>query len=584
MTKQAFAMLAYSQSPKTTKRTTFQEELEAALAVRAGKTTSEHLDDDGFDFLDNLLKSRKNRSDAFKASRTKTKINDFDFSDDDDDKQGTKKRTSFLKSPKRISVEGDAIAPQREHEAANSFQLSSEDDKNDGVKLTSRRPADDNSATSPLYRSDEAPPDLPLPPAPVEPERRVDASGQTVCEESFQTSSDADLKCVTTSGIEKETPKPKPRQRTAGLKLRVTEKSQASPSAPLATDTRNITDGSPLERIATRRCSPHLTDGRCGDSCASNGLTLGDTKEQQRAYSTSLEDSNVICDFVPLRESEQHSVAQVSHVQNKCDVRASSSQSKRPNTVCTKKVESKYLGTLKILDCKVSQDCQPASADSLRATVYQEWLKKKMEKSSENVNKQKIAEDQKKKIEEEKKKVAAASYEAWKEKKDEMVKAKTKEEKHRMREEQTAVEKGEEKRKAAEQMFYQWKREHDHLLREKSRQQRETERKLALKKREEEEERRRDSKSAFSNWCEKKSDALYKKVSTERQESENKAEEYRYIQEEKDKLAFEMFEQWLEKKDLQQKRQREDRRIQVILRDSPPPPWSPPNKTVPFRK
>lgn len=38
------------------------------------------------------------------------------------------------------------------------------------------------------------------------------------------------------------------------------------------------------------------------------------------------------------------------------------------------------------------------------------------------------------------------------------------------------------------------------------------------------------------------------------------------------------------RKDLEQKRLIEERRIQEILGDSPPPPWSPPNKTIPFRK
>ncbi|XP_061685830.1 microtubule-associated protein 9 isoform X2 [Syngnathoides biaculeatus] len=578
MTNQAFDLLAYSQSPKTTKRTTFQDELEAAISVRAGKTTSlarsERLDEDGFDFLDSLLKSRKSRCDAFKASRTKSKISDFDFADDDDD-EGTTKRTSFLKSAKRIPAEGDAMAPQHEADAASPFQITRADDladKKDGVPPLSRRPGDDDAATSPSERSDGAPPDLPPAlrggnsPAPVGPERRADASGPTPCEGGARTSSDAEVKRV-----EKETPKPKPRQRTVGPKLRVTEKSEASPSAPPAGDSgRDVADVSTLERIATGSCSPNLPDGRRDEWRASSGVTLGETEEEVGA---SLEDSN--------QESREGVAA---GVQNKSDVRPSSSQSKKANSVCAKKVESKYLGTLKILDCNVSQDCQPQSADFLRATVYQEWLQKKREKSSENSNKQKIVQDQKKKVEEEKKKIAAASYDAWKEKKDEMLKAKTREDRLRMREERIAVEKGEEKRKAAQRMFHQWKREHDHLLREKSRQQREAERKMALKKREDDEERRRDSQSAFSNWCEKKTDALCKKISTERQENKNKAEEFRYIQEEKDKLAMETFEHWLAKKDMQQKRQKEERRIQVILRDSPPPPWSPPNKTVQFRK
>uniref|UniRef100_A0A3Q3DQN1 Microtubule-associated protein 9 n=1 Tax=Hippocampus comes TaxID=109280 RepID=A0A3Q3DQN1_HIPCM len=490
MTNQAFDILAYSQSPKTTKRTTFQVKGALCFDYHAWKMDS--------DFLGNLLKSRRNRSDAFKASKTKSQINDFDFSDDDE-KQGTKNRTSFLKSLKRLSVEGDLIAPQHEHETLNSCQLSSEGDighKKNAVKLASHCPPRDNSSTSLLSQSDDVPLDLPFP---------------------FHSSTSP-----------RETPKPKPRQRTLGLNIHVTEKTETSPPAP-------ITDISTPEKITTRSCSPHV-----------------------RHFTSYI-------GVFPF----YHCPSSLSFIFFFISFRAPSSQSQRRNTVRAKKVESKYLGSLKILDCKISPNCQPQAVDSLRATVYQvsgtmtslAFFKKK-----------------------EKKKGAANSYEAWKEKKDEMLKAKTKEDKHRLREEQKAVEEVQEKRKAAEQVFHQWKREHDDVLREKCRQQKATEKKLALKKHEEEEERKTASKSAFSDWCEKKTDALYKKVTIKRQENKNKAEENRYIQEEKDKMAVEMFEQWLAKKEIQQKRQREEKRLQVILRDSPPPPWSPPNKTIQFRK
>ncbi|KAM9819919.1 microtubule-associated protein 9 isoform 1-T1 [Syngnathus typhle] len=574
MTTEAFDTLAYSQSPKTTKRTTFQDELEAALTVRARKKTpflySEDLDEAGDDFLDTLLKTRKSRSDAFKASKTKSRINDFDFSDDDDDDetQGTKK-SSFLKSLKRISFEADTFAPPSEHEVTTKCQSSNEDDVRD------------NSSTLLSSQTDDVPPDLPLPfhsstsPTPIRLDSRADTSRETFCNESFRSSLDPDLKCVTTAGIQQETPKPKPRQRTMGLNIRVTEKNENSPSGPLAANICNVTDVS-SERMPTRSRSPQLTDGCCADSCVSNDVTVGDTKGQELAHTTFGKEANQ-------EESGDHAIAQVTQVQNKSDIRASSSQSQRPSTA-HKKVESKYLGTLKILDSKISQDCQPQSANYVRATVYQEWLRKKKERSSENLNKEKLLQEQSKKREEEKKKDAAASYEAWKAKKTELLKARTKKDKHKMSKEQRAVEEVQEKRKAAEQVFYQWKREHDELLREKYQQQRATERKLALKKQKEEEERKKDSKSAFSNWCEKKTDALSKRVSTERLESRYKAEEHQYIQEEKDKMAIETFEQWLAKKDMQQKRQKEERRIQVILRDSPPPPWSPPNKTIQFGK
>lgn len=44
----------------------------------------------------------------------------------------------------------------------------------------------------------------------------------------------------------------------------------------------------------------------------------------------------------------------------------------RSQSACSRNVESKYLGTLKVLDRKVSlQESQQQAADSLRAAVYQ---------------------------------------------------------------------------------------------------------------------------------------------------------------------------------------------------------------------
>nr|XP_057933887.1 microtubule-associated protein 9 isoform X2 [Doryrhamphus excisus] len=586
MTNEVFETLAYKKSPRTTKRTTFQDELEAALSLRATKDTSllykQDSDEDTDDFLDNLLKSRKNRSDAFKASKTKSRLNDFEFLDDED-KQGTKKITSFLKSQGTTSLDG---ASQGQQGTVDSYHLSGEDDlqRND-MKLTDHQPARNNSSMLLSYLSDDARPDSSFhsrkSPAPIWPESRLDNSGDTLCQEIPP---DADIECT-----DKETPRPKPRQRIVGLNLHATETTAEDAQSLLAasrpqTSPLTLIDSiackdsigdAPLEGTTTiKSCSPHLTVGGAGgegaDPCASNPFTLADTTEQQRAKSASLEECN--------QELAAHSDA---HVQV---TRASSSQSKRANSAKYKKVKSKYMGTLTLLDSKGFSDCQPQDADSLRAAVFQEWLKKKNEQYIESINKEKTWKEQKKKEEEEKKKDAAASYDAWKKKKDEMFKAKAKKEKNSVRKEQSVVEEVEEKRKTAEQVFDRWKREQDRMLREKCRKQREDERKHTLKKQEEEEERKRGSQSAFSNWCEKKTDALQKKVSTERLENKNKAEEHRYIKEEKDKMALEMFEQWLAKKDLQQKQQKEERRIQVILRDSPPPPWSPPNKTIQFPK
>ncbi|KAF3687644.1 UDP-glucose 6-dehydrogenase [Channa argus] len=202
-----------------------------------------------------------------------------------------------------------------------------------------------------------------------------------------------------------------------------------------------------------------------------------------------------------------------------------------------------------VLDRKLSlQESQPQAADSLRAAIYQEWLKKKKETLRKNMQLKKKEEMLKEKMkmdQQAKKEDAVASYEAWKEKTTESFKAKAKEKQEMIRKEQKAFEEKQEKRQTAKQVFEKWKHEHDQLLKEKYRKQKEAENKFKLKKQEKEEERKSESQSAFSSWCEKKKHVVHKKVTMEHQELKNKAEEERYMREERDKMALEMYEKWL---------------------------------------
>ncbi|KAM9856989.1 LOW QUALITY PROTEIN: uncharacterized protein ACBR49_000660 [Aulostomus maculatus] len=629
---------AYTKSPKTTRRTTFQDELQAAVSARVSKTkTDQHsysddFDEDEDDFFNQLLKSRKKRAAAFKAGKSRTKFTEFELSDDES-KQGRTKRVSFLKTPDSCSPSEDTAAlDPDDHEPTDSSigrhgsynqsfssQYSSNISENDTQfkedcveSISPQRRKRSKSLSG--QTSDDTPLDLPLPglsdssvmesPSPLVPESREKERENIVNEES-------DIKHE--SGTEREPPRPKPRQRTLGLNLHVTEKKAedagsqdisrpqtSSMSIPLSSDTSKSI--SSPDRITAN--SSHLTDGDGADSCSQSasskseqlnlltmstvgsgsrdGFISDDSKEQERKYSTSFEEVN---------KSEDQSAAQVNHVHAKSsDTRTLSSQSKssqRPQSVCSRKVESKYLGTLNVLDHKNLQESQPQAADSLRAAIYQEWLRKKEEKSKESMQlmkKEETLKEKKKKEEDAKKEDAVVSYEAWREKKAESLKVKAKEKQKIMRKEQQAIQEREEKRQSAKQVFEKWKRERDQLLREKYKKQKESERIIKLKKQEEEEERKRDSKSAFSEWCEKKKDVLHKKVTTQRKESQNKEEENQYMQEERDRMALEMYEHWLVRKDLEKKRHKEERHIQEILRDSPPPPWSPPNKTIPFRK
>uniref|UniRef100_A0A8D3BM99 Microtubule-associated protein 9 n=1 Tax=Scophthalmus maximus TaxID=52904 RepID=A0A8D3BM99_SCOMX len=527
MTNQEFRTLAYAKSPKTSRRTTFQDELQAAVSARAIKTKTDHysysddFDEDEDDLFSELLKSRRKRTDAFKSD------------------------SSVVETP--------------------------------GPEENGNPVLGDSTQT----------PNLPRP----------------------------DLNHTPSGDIatEREPPKPKPRQRTLVLSSQVAQKlpeemesqdlsrpQTSSASIPLSTDASSNT--------AVRSCSPHLTEEDHAvsrslsksssskseqsllftkstiDSGSRGDFISDDSKDQERKFSTSFEE--LTGDF---GDHTDPSVAQLSHTQEKSfDTSFHSKTTPRCQSACSRKVESKYLGTLKVLDRKVSlQESQPQAADSLRAAIYQEWLKKKKEKSGDNMQRKKkeqILQEKKKKEEEAKKEDAVASYVAWKEKKAESLKAKAKEKQDRMRKDQRVSEEKEEKRHSAKQVFEKWKQEHDHLLKEKYRKQKEAENKLQLNKQKKKEERKRESMSAFSNWCEKKKDVLQEKVTTERKEFQNKAEEEQYMKEERDKMALEMYENWLARKELEQKRQREERRIQAILRDSPPPPWSPPNKTIAFRK
>ncbi|KAM4585445.1 microtubule-associated protein 9 isoform 1-T2 [Odontesthes bonariensis] len=634
MTNEEITTLAYTKSPKTSKRTTFQDELQAAVASRASKTKAERysylddFDDDEDDFLNELLKSRKNRTDAPKAGRNKPKPNSFELSDDEG-KHSRPKKVSFLKTQRKSSPLSDTAASEAQeneppgssvdgtgsyngsYSPQRSANVSEENTQFENRDLESADPQITNGHSSLSFHTSNDSLTLPLPsdgsvvdtPGPGQKNRKA------VVGEGSETprfsASDLSHAISVDSVAETEPPRPKPRQRTLGLKANVTEKpaeetasqdvsrpQTTSASIPLSTATSSSIAWSDGERAVSCNLSKsssnkskqsHLLTGSTFDSGSRDGFISGDSKEPERNYSSSFEEFNEF--------SGDHSDQLSCAPEKSFDTRTSSVRSKTPErsrSVCSKRVKSKYLGTLKVLDRKVSlQESQPQEADSLRAAIYQEWLKEKKEKSRETMQqkkKEELRKEKEKREQEAKKEDAIASYEAWKERKAESLKAKAKERKDMIRKEQRATEEKQEKSQSAQQVFEKWKHEHDHLLGEKSRKQREAENELKLQQQEREEERKRGSSSAFSNWCDKKKHVLHEKVTTERKEVQNKAEEERYVKEERDKMALEMYENWLTRKGLEQKRQREERRIQEILRDTPPPPWSPPNKTIPFRK
>ncbi|XP_060634782.2 microtubule-associated protein 9 isoform X2 [Anolis sagrei] len=271
---------------------------------------------------------------------------------------------------------------------------------------------------------------------------------------------------------------------------------------------------------------------------------------------------------------------------------------------------SQYLGTLKFLDNKHLRkySAELDKADSLRAAVYQDWLEKKrvflVELQRIKRNKAENLREKNEKKEAAKKEEALASFEAWKAMKER--EAKKLAEKKRLEEakKQKEAELNEKKKEEAQKAFEKWKEKKAEYSKQQLKKERRIER---LKKKKEEEivaEKKKDSRSAVEKWNEKKEEYLKQKKKEKTQERKKEVDQEVEMQE-KDKKAIEAYEKWLEeplqpshvsaaqnqqsitaaqgKKEVKEMMQRNQKKLQVILEDETPPPWSPPGKAVPSR-
>uniref|UniRef100_A0A8C7YP23 Uncharacterized protein n=1 Tax=Oryzias sinensis TaxID=183150 RepID=A0A8C7YP23_9TELE len=416
MTHQEVRTLAYPKSPKASKRTTFQDELQAAVSSRASRAKLEHYDyydNDEDDFLNELINSRKKRN-AFKARKNKGKNNNFELSDDEST-QTTRKKVSFLKTQTTSSSSNHTETPEllkNEQTVDNSGSFSSEQSKsreetmsskNSALESTEPEIAREDSSLSSQTSEDNLPLPLPSDSSVVETPDVVEENSESASTPTSNQNHDIPADNIKYN----EPPKPKPRQRTFGLRSHVTEKSSedtgsqdpcgaqtSSASIPVSADTSSLmtwTDGdqavSSLSKSSFKESQQFVTKTTCG-SDSRDGFISDDNKEPEGNYSSSFQEFS--------ESSKDHTDLPSQSPEKSFDTRTSSSKTpERPWSECTK-VESKYLGALKVLDRKVSlQESQPQAADSLRAAVYQEWLKKKKEKSRENMQLKKKEELQK---------------------------------------------------------------------------------------------------------------------------------------------------------------------------------------------
>ncbi|KAK2908829.1 hypothetical protein Q8A67_004666 [Cirrhinus molitorella] len=654
--------LAYTKSPKTSRRTTFQDEIKKAVSARANRHSySDDFDndddedskdgDDDADIL-KLLKIQKQKKERFKAGKTKGKINDFKLSDDEEENVKPKK-VSFMKTKRtsspvyfeQLNTTGSAddqpssfhstqfrnssqspsnsYTPEKNQQSDSPFSslsdkfqqestLLQKDEQSKSVmklrKSLSESPLPLNSENSQWESSFPLTSDgshwdspVPLPSEKDEDNQRIGEDGELPIPQPRERS----VKPKLFTGLAQDmSPRPKPRQRTANMceigQLEEETQVETTACSRTATSSMSIALSNTLsfEKFQTSTNDSVLGPDEDQSMSEKSKTESRSTAEQMpeapaSAASEESNERNYSTSFEEKPESSQgdldHISATLSRTSRKSADRPSSSRSSSSRKSKRSHTESKYLGTLKILDQKIQETQQiPEAADSLRATVYQEWLKKKEEtlkiakrekKQEEKLKEEKMQEEKLAKIAD-----AKASYDAWKEKKGEVIMKKVKEKQEAIRQKQVELDKNEEKKETAKQVFEKWKEEHDSIIKDRMRQKKQTERRQKLQQIKEKEEKKKDSMSALSEWSDRKKDVIEEKIRAERRKEKIKEVEEKYEKEEKEKMALEMYEKWLKRKEFQQTREKKEKRIQAILQDEPPPPWSPPNKTIPFGK
>ncbi|XP_066574090.1 microtubule-associated protein 9 [Amia ocellicauda] len=663
--------LAYSKSPKVSKRTTFQDELQAAISARTARFAPEikdsysedfeEDDDDDEDILKELLNSRKKRSERARAGKKKHKINDFALSDDEEEggeEENTRpKRVSFLKTRRKSPPardEGVGLGEREETEVKHGHRdAPSRQSDRDGASRASGRtsPWSDRSAESPQRTSREED----KRPAPRTPE--------------------ADLRRTPSAGSPAEEgrprPQPRPRQRqlrgggnnleedsTGGGETSQSRPTTSSVSIPLSSTEAASRLSSPDRTEASRSHSPQRPDefpsissrfsrhpSSVGDAQLSDSLgnrSPGDSAGRewfQPQHSREEADGSRTCSSTdpsgsPTHRSRPtpteptpggrsavrpallrgHGTESTDRSREPGPGRERGTQDKPdcdaegpgpgdaalfgtrpgPHSARTRRrphsAQSRYLGTLRLLDQTAArEESRPEGADGLRASIYQEWLRKKTQRLQETLKtkrqEDKLREEKKYKDEQNKREEAKLSFAAWKEKKKEVLLVRVQEKLEEVRKQEKDVQEKEERKElASKAVFEKWKEEKDEVLKEKYRQRKQAERGQQRKEQQEATERKRDSSSAFVKWNEAKTGVIQDKVKGQRRQQRDREAEERYEREERDRLAVETYEKWLVRKERQQKRERKQKKIQAILQYEAPPPWSPPNKTIPFGK
>lgn len=618
--------LAYTKSPKVTKRTTFQDELIKAITARSARQRSPEYSDD-FD-SDEIVSLGDFSDTSIDENSVKKKNNDFHLSDE----ERNSPKLSFLKTKKSISdiikdepiysIENDEEpAPDGCEDGADSplHELRDKDQKIEQEKIEMKPkprilPIQSTSSEKNGFLDVENH----FKPSP-RPRSMLRKPGQSDDKDGPREDREA------APGAECESPPaplPLPRQTSRAAEA---ERSACSENPGAEDSWLTSPSSSSLKEILGDSFSPGSEEKgsikgdeytedhsvKSNDNEESSFLIEDDTaalgksngsqvtsddpeEEKEETEPTAAED---VTAGAPSPESQSTSESTKTKVEDRnmktkksTNNRASSATARLMKSSAIRRTpsastSSHYLGTLKVLDQKPSQkqNTEPDKADSIRAAVYQEWLEKKNVYLHE-MHRIKRIESENLRIQNEQKRAAKreealASFEAWKAMKEKEAKKlaaqKRLEEKNKKKtEEENAARKGE-----ALQAFEKWKEKKMEYLKEKNKKEKEYERAKKLKEQETVAEKKKENLTAFEKWNEKK-EAFFKEKEKEKINEKRKEELKKAERKDKDKQAIDQYEKWLEKKERQERLERRQKKRHSFVESEAHAPWSPPNRTV----
>ncbi|XP_045058655.2 microtubule-associated protein 9 isoform X3 [Desmodus rotundus] len=633
--------LAYTKSPKVTKRTTFQDELIKAITARSARQRSSEYSDD-FD-SDEIVSLGDFSDTSMDENSVKKTINDFHISDDE---QKNSPKLSFLKTKKSNSDMGkdepslclkneEETAPDGGgHGAVNPVSESQSEDRQIEEEKIKMKPKprilsikNTSSENSSSHEAEKHFIPLPRPRSMLkkrslgEEKDRQGEEKETALHEELEVQaapvslpgpSDRQLGDEKKAISENLDPEQDPW--LTSLSSSSLKESLGDSFSPGSEDKTSIkdqneefTENHQSLKSAENEENSFLIDfvTTALEKSKEGQVTAGDLEVKEEKAELIMNDDLTIDSQLSQRnlrstnatESAKKTIEDRNTKNKKSTSNRASSASGRLMTseylknstsirrTPPKTTSSQYLGTLKILDQKPSQkqNVEPDRADNIRAAVYQEWLEKKNAYIHEKHRIKRI-ESENLRIQNEQKRAAKreealASFEAWKAMKEKEAKKIAAKKRLEEKTKKKTEEENAARKEEAQQAFERWKEKKMEYLKEKNKKEKEYERAKRQKEEESVAEKRRDNLSAVEKWSEKK-EAFFKEKRKQKI-SEKRKEELKITEKkDKDRQAIDEYEKWLEKKERQERIERKGKKRHTFLENEALPPWNPPSRTV----